>query len=328
MLNKQQTANEPIPLATAESLDLSFVIPAMNEEATIRTLRNLLHEAVTRLGQTYEIIFIDDGSTDQTLTEMEQLRKEYPQIRVIAFRRNFGKAAALDAGFRRARGKVIFTMDADLQDDPKEISRFLQKLETGYDVVSGWKQKRHDPLGKTLPSKLFNYVVRKFTHIELNDFNCGFKAYRREATENLTLYGDLHRFVPVLVHGNGFRVGEISVEHHARQHGESKYGWERFTRGFFDLLTVIVATRFSTRPLHFFGTVGLGLGAVGFSLLLYLSALWLMGEGIGQRPLLLLGILLLIFGVQLVSTGLVGELVIRGHRETKPNYVIRSDHSS
>jgi len=224
---------------------------------------------------------------------LRQLSSARPQVAVIQFRRNFGKAAALDAGFRAASGDVVFTLDGDLQDDPAEISRFLDMLDQGYDVVSGWKETRRDPLDKRAPSKFFNFVVSRLSGLKLHDFNCGFKAYRAEAVRDLSLYGELHRFIPVLLHWRGFRVGEVPVRHRPRRHGRSKFGAARLFTGAMDLLTVILNTRYQTRPLHIFGAAGVLIGASGFAILSYLTVLWFLDAGaIGTRPLFFLGILL------------------------------------
>ncbi|MFU8803279.1 MAG: glycosyltransferase family 2 protein [Bradymonadaceae bacterium] len=305
------------------AIRLSLVIPCLNEVESVAPLTRKIIAAVEGLEGdrwSYEIIFVDDGSTDGTLKAIKELRRTTPCIRIVSFRRNFGKAAALDAGFRIARGRYIITMDGDLQDDPEEIPRMLAKLSEGYDVVSGWKSERKDPISKTLPSKLFNFTLARISGIKLHDYNCGFKAYRREAVQQLDLYGELHRYIPVLVHYRGFRVTEIPVRHHPRRFGQSKYGVERFTRGFFDLLTVILLTRYATRPLHAFGGIGLILGALGSAVLLYLTALkFAYGIAIGDRPLLLLGILLLLVGIQLISTGLLGEMFASSqHQSLRP----------
>lgn len=292
-----------------EKPEISVVIPLLNEAGTLRALHEKLIEVLTAVGKPYEILFVNDGSTDESASILDELAAADPHVGVIHFRRNFGKAAALDAGFRRARGDVVFTMDADLQDDPEEIPNFLAKLAEGWDLVSGWKQKRRDPLAKTLPSKLFNRTVSLVSGLKLNDFNCGFKAYRREAVEGLDLYGELHRYVPVLVFWRGFRVTQIAVRHHPRRWGKSKYGIERMAKGFFDLLTVLLITRYRTRPLHLFGLGGLAMASLGFFCLAYLTVLWFLGESIGHRPLLLLGLLLMVLGVQLVSVGLLGEMM-------------------
>jgi glycosyltransferase involved in cell wall biosynthesis len=302
--------------------DISVVIPLYNEQDSLVELHQRLVTVLEGIDKTFEILFVNDGSRDRSAQVIDELAAKDPRVGVIHFRNNFGKAAALDAAFKTARGQIIFTMDADLQDDPAEIPNFLSKLDEGFDLVSGWKKKRHDPLGKTLPSKLFNAVVSRASGLKLNDFNCGFKCYRRACIEGLDLYGELHRYIPVLVFFRGFKVGEMTVLHHARKHGVSKYGVERMVKGFFDLMTVMLITRYRTRPLHLFGFIGLLLSSLGVLCLAYLTVLWFMGEGIGQRPLLLLGLLLVMVGVQLVSTGLLGEMM--NHlAPTSSNYVIR-----
>ncbi len=304
---------------------ISVVIPFLDEEGTLEELHARLVEVLDAHGEPFEILFVDDGSRDGGPERVRELAAAHPHVGLIRFRRNFGKSAALDAGFKVARGRYIFTMDADLQDDPKELPRLLAELEENdLDVVSGWKEKRHDPLTKTAPSKLFNATVRALTGLKIHDFNCGLKVYRREAVEGLDLYGELHRYIPVLVHGRGFRVGELPVTHHARKWGQSKYGVERMARGFFDLMTVILLTRYRRRPLHLFGWAGLLLSTAGVLCLAYLTVLWFLGLGpIGTRPLFFLGILLLMLGVQLVSTGLLGEM-INSTRSVAPSYTVRS----
>ncbi|MAE65456.1 MAG: glycosyltransferase [Phycisphaeraceae bacterium] len=307
---------------------MSVVVPLLNEEESIEELHGRLTRVLTDMGRTYEILFVNDGSTDASPRIIDQLAESDRHIGVIHFRRNFGKAAALDAAFSHARGEVVITMDADLQDEPNEIPSFLEKLDEGYDLVSGWKQIRNDPVDKTLPSKLFNWTVSQVSGLKLDDFNCGFKAYRREAVCDLRLYGEMHRFVPVLVHWNGFRVAQIPVEHHARQFGKSKYGVERLFKGFFDLLTVLLNTRYRTRPLHLFGCWGAIVGLLGFAVMAYLSVLHFTGlKVLHPRPLLFLGMLLILVGIQVVSTGLLGELINRSSHDTgPPSYRIRSFH--
>lgn len=304
---------------------ISIVVPFLDEEGSLEALHAKLTEVLTAVGRPYEILLVDDGSRDRSSAIADGLAERDGRVGVIHFRRNFGKAAALDAGFKRARGQIVFTMDADLQDDPAEIPKFLAKLDEGYDLVSGWKQKRRDPLGKTLPSKLFNLVVAQTSGLKLKDFNCGFKAYRAEAVRGLELYGELHRYVPVLVHFRGFRVTQIPVLHHPRKTGVSKYGLERMVRGFFDLLTILLITRYRARPLHLFGGVGLALAFVGFACLAYLTVIWLQGHGIGTRPLLTLGVLLMLVGIQLISTGLLGEMIGSTQVRDKPLYVVRDE---
>jgi glycosyltransferase involved in cell wall biosynthesis len=259
----------------------------------------------------FEVIFIDDGSTDESWPTLEALKAAHPeQVVALRFRRNHGKAAALSAGFAQAKGDIVVTMDADLQDEPAEIPNFLAKLDEGYDCVSGWKKLRQDPLGKTLPSRFFNAATRAASGVQIHDFNCGFKAYRAEAVHSIELYGELHRYIPVLLAAEGFTTTEIPVEHHRRTYGVSKYGWKRLFKGALDLITVVVLTRYLKRPGHFFGGLGLLSGLIGVLILASLSIeKFVFGHGIGQRPLLQLGILLVILGVQLISTGLIGELI-------------------
>jgi glycosyltransferase involved in cell wall biosynthesis len=258
------------------------------------------------------------------LAVIKELAQAMAGVRYLAFRRNFGKSAALEAGFRAVRGEVVFTLDADLQDDPAEIPAFLAKLEEGYDLVSGWKKVRHDPLGKTLPSRLFNGVTGWLTGVKLHDFNCGFKAYRRAVVDEIPMYGDLHRFVPALAAWRGFRVGELVVTHHARRFGRSKFGVERFLRGFFDLFTVYFLTSYTSRPMHLFGKVGLACGALGAATLLGLYVeKFITGEGIGARPLLFIAIFLMGIGIQIVLFGLITELVISQKKRTTTDYSIR-----
>ena len=304
-----------------DTLKLSFVIPLCNEEATIGPLFEQIQEVVqtNKLGS-FEVIFIDDGSDDDSWSKLTELKAKYGSlIQLIRFRRNQGKAAALDTGFRKASGEIVFTIDADLQDDPQEIPAFIEKLDEGYDLVSGWKQHRKDPLGKTLPSRFFNWATRAASGVKLNDFNCGFKAYRSDALADINLYGELHRYIPVLVAASGYTIAEIPVKHHERTHGVSKYGWKRLFKGGLDLMTVILLTRYLRRPGHFFGGLGLLCGSLGFTILLILSIqkiVWSMH--IGARPLFFLGILLMLLGFQLVSTGLLAELIQGNRSIAKP----------
>lgn len=294
---------------------LSFVIPVLNE---VDSMGQLYEEIVQNTGlHSYEIIFIDDGSTDGSFELMQELADTDPQVKVIKFRRNFGKAAALQKGFDIARGEVVFTMDADLQDDPVEIPAFLAKLEQGYDLVSGWKKKRRDPWHKTLPSRLFNSVTAQTFHLKLKDYNCGFKAYRKELVKELSLYGEMHRYIPALAHALGFKVGEIAVQHRARQFGKSKYGIERYLRGFFDLLTVKMVTQYIKSPLYLFGRIGLASTVLGSLITLYLAVLKIFyGLPLSNRPLLFLGMLLILGGLQFISLGLISELIINRIRPT------------
>jgi glycosyltransferase involved in cell wall biosynthesis len=295
-----------------ESLDLSIVIPLLNEEESLRPLFQKIENAVGILGLSFEVIFIDDGSTDGSVDVLKELRGRNNSVKIIRFRRNFGKSAAYSAAFSRVLGKYVITMDADLQDDPAEIPALIAKLEEGYDLVSGWKKKRHDPLGKTIPSKFFNWVTGRVSGIDIHDFNCGLKAYRREVTQDIKVYGELHRYIPVLAGLEGYRVSEIPVEHHARQFGTTKYGWSRLFKGFLDLLTVMYLGRYMGRPLHLFGALGVILTGAGMLINGYIAALWLQTGSIQHRyPLLSLGTLLTVLGFQVVCTGLIGDMIAR-----------------
>ncbi|EAQ04714.1 sugar transferase [Pseudooceanicola batsensis HTCC2597] len=302
---------------------VSVVVPFLNEAETLEVLHQRITATLAGLGPAYEIILVDDGSEDGGELIAEALAETDAHVRVIRFTRNFGKAAALSAGIAEARGDVIVTMDADLQDDPKEIGRFLAKLDEGYDVVSGWKQTRHDPVGKTLPSKIFNRMTARLFDVDLHDINCGFKAYSRRAARHLNLYGELHRFTPALLHAAGYRVAEIAVEHHPRAHGQSKYGTRRLIKGLLDIATVKLVTRYQSRPLHFFAMLGLPLLLVGLAFISYLSALWILDMGpIGNRPLLLIGILFTVTGTQVLGVGLVAELLQAAGLRERDKYVI------
>jgi len=292
---------------------LSILIPVMNEEGNIRELQQRLESALTGIGLPYEIIFVDDGSSDGTWKLITDLGSTDPRIVGLRHRRNFGKAKALSNGFAIAQGDVVITMDGDLQDDPNELPRFLKVLDDGYDLVSGWKQRRQDPLGKTAPSRVFNWAVRKSSGVQLHDFNCGFKAYRREVTSSIRLYGELHRFTPVLASAEGFRIGELPVKHHARKWGASKYGWSRLTKGFLDLFTVIFLTQYRQRPMHLFGLPGLLFMALGIVLGLWMTIERLVFDhAIGTRPALLLAVLLVVIGTQFFGLGLLGEFQAHG----------------
>jgi len=287
---------------------LSLVIPLYNEAESLRPLYDAIKEALGS-GDNYEILFVDDGSTDESLSLLHSFQDRDESVRVLHFARNFGKAEALAAGFRESRGEVIITLDADLQDDPQEIPHLVSTLAKGYDLVSGWKQHRQDPITKTMPSHVFNAVTSYLTGIKLKDFNSGFKAYRRRLVDELHIYGELHRFLPALAYWKGFRVTEVPVVHHPRRFGNSKYGARRFLSGFLDLLTVLFLTRFRRKPLHLFGTLGLACLGIGLAINLYLTTIWLQGEAIGTRPLLQLGVLLMVMGIQFLSMGLLGEML-------------------
>ena len=289
---------------------LSIVVPLFNEAESLPELHVALDAALAPGAGHSELIFVDDGSTDPSFEVLKALRIKDERVKIVQLRGNQGKATALAVGFKEARGEVIITLDADLQDDPKEIPRFLAKLEEGYDLVSGWKAQRQDPRTRRLLSAIFNRVTALITGLRIHDFNCGFKAYRRAVIGELRLHGELHRFIPALASWRGFRVAEIEVEHHRRRYGRSKYGIKRIPWGFFDLLTVIMLTRYTTRPLHLFGLLGLFLGFAGFCILGYLSFGWFLGKWIGTRPLLLVGAILMIAGIQLISFGLLAEMIV------------------
>lgn len=299
---------------TEQFNDIGFVIPVYNEEASLNELHARILDSCERLKiEHLRICFVDDGSTDRSWKTIEGLCATHPDTTcALRFRRNFGKAEALQAGFSHLSNEVIFTMDADLQDDPEEIPNFLEKLSEGYDLVSGWKKVRHDPIDKTLPSKIFNGLARAASGVQLHDFNCGFKAYRAEVTKHIELFGELHRFIPILAHAEGFKTGELAVRHHPREHGVSKYGSKRFVKGLLDLITVVIMARYMKRPAHIFGGIGLASGMIGFCILAWLSFSKLaFGAEIGSRPLFFLGILLMLLGAQLGSIGLIAEMITR-----------------
>lgn len=300
-------------------IDISFIIPTYNEEGSIEKLHSEITTVMKKIKKSFEFIFIDDGSTDKTLNILTKIARKDKRIKIIRFRGNWGKSVGLQTGFDNSAGEVIMTLDADLQDNPKEIPAFLKKINEGYDLVSGWKQKRHDPISKTIPSKVVNYLVRIMTGLQIHDTNCGFKAYKRTVVESLNLYGDLYRFIPIFAHRQNFKVTEIPVEHRPRKTGKSKYGWKRFVSGWLDLLTVFFLIRYMRRPGHFFGTSGIILFTGGFLIGAYISYLRISTGSIQYRhPLLFLGMLLMIIGIQLISTGLLAEMII--YSRPKVNY--------
>jgi dolichol-phosphate mannosyltransferase len=307
---------------------ISVVIPLLNESETLPELVRRIDASIE--GNPPEIVFVDDGSSDHSWQVIEGLAASRGSMRAIRFRRNFGKAAALAAGFKEASGDILITMDADLQDDPKEIPRMLGKLDEGYDVISGWKQKRLDPWHKRWPSLVFNAILRFFSRLPLHDFNCGFKAYRREVLQEIDLYGEMHRFVPVLASARGFRVAEIAVEHHPRLHGFSKYGWSRIPKGLLDLATVVFLTRFRYRPQHLLGGLGGVLFSIGSCLLLVLIALWVWTRLAGyenplhlhERASFFVAILLIVVGMQAFATGLIAELLVANYNPSRNVYSI------
>lgn len=305
-----------------EGTKVSVVIPLYNEEQSLRELFDGLRNVLGRLGK-YEVIFVDDGSTDGSARVLQEIRQRDRRVKIIRFRRNYGKSAALSVGFHHARGEFVITMDADLQDDPQEIPGIINELKKGYDLISGWKKKRHDPMSKTIPSRFFNFVTSVMTGIKLHDFNCGLKGYRREVVKEVKLHGELHRYIPVLARWLGYKVGETVVRHHPRKYGKTKFGIGRFWKGFLDLLTVLFTTRYMQRPLHLFGFWGMIAFLAGFGIDGYLVTLkFTEGLVLSNRPLFLGGVLLIIVGVQLVSLGLLGEIIIKS--SSKPDeYSIR-----
>ncbi len=318
-----QTHQRPVFEGPGE-LDLTVLVPAFNEAESLPELIDRIVEALDGVTSAYEILLIDDGSTDETTRVAEEVRTRCEQLRRVTFQRNYGKSAALAVGFQRARGNVVVTMDADLQDDPAEIGALLDKLDEGYDLVSGWKFDRKDPLIKTSTSKVFNAVTRMASGLDLHDFNCGLKAYRQEVARSLQVYGEMHRYLPVLAHVMGFRVGEISVRHEARRFGETKFGRNRFLNGMFDLMTVLFLTRQRTSPLHFFGRIALVFGVLGSLICAYFLVIWIGGAGLRVRPIMLMGVAFLLVAIQFVSLGLVAELLVAS-KDTTTHYRIRHE---
>ena len=303
---------------------ISFVIPLLNEEGSLEALHGAIAHSVESLSFEYEIVFIDDGSTDRSPDILQALyEQDREHVRVIQFRRNFGKTAALTAGFARARGELLVTMDADLQDDPGELPKLLAKLDEGYDLVGAWRARRQDPISKRWPSRFANFTISTLSGVRLNDVNCGFKVYRREVVQDLKLYGELHRYIPVLAFWKGYRIAEVQVTHHQRRFGRSKYGARRFMRSYIDFLSVLFLTRYLKRPMHLFGTAGSIFAAIGVIILLYLAAVWVIEGGIGWRPLLFFGTTALVVGIQLISVGLLGEMLRNANFSPEEEYSIR-----
>jgi glycosyltransferase involved in cell wall biosynthesis len=303
---------------------LSCIIPVLNEKENVAQLTGEIIAVCHQLNTQFEIIFVDDGSTDGTYDELVRLHKKFPKIiKIIRFRTNFGKSAAYDAAFTASEGEITATLDGDGQDDPKELKRMIVKLNEGYDMVTGWRQIRKDNFIKSSTSLLFNGITRFFSHVKLHDFNCGLKVYSRKAIKSLHLYGELHRYIPVLLSSNGYKVTEVQVSHRKRLYGKTKYGPIRFINGFLDLFTVISITRFRSRPMHFFGYIGSIIFGIGFLFGLYLVSLKIFfGQAIGERPLLSLSVLLMIMGVQVGITGLVGEYITMTVTPNRPSYDI------
>jgi glycosyltransferase involved in cell wall biosynthesis len=302
-------------------MKLSIVIPVLNEEESLQTLYNEIIENIPECD--YEIIFVDDGSKDGSFEIMQKLAGEDQAVKVIRFRKNFGKAAGLQTGFENCEGDIVFTMDADLQDDPREIPNFIAKIEAGYDLVTGWKQDRKDPISKTIPSKFANSVMSKSFKLKLHDYNCGFKAFRRELIQELDIYGEMHRYIPALAQAKGFSICEIPVHHRKRSFGKSKYGAERFFRSFLDLLSVKLVTAYTHSPLYLFGRIGFGFSLVGFVIGIYLTIMkYGYNQPLSNRPLLFLAILLIMVGIQIFSIGLLAELIVNQTRYLNKKFTV------
>ncbi|HYE58658.1 MAG TPA: glycosyltransferase family 2 protein [Rhodothermales bacterium] len=305
--------------------DVSIIVPVYDEAESLPELVARIRAACEEAGLSFEVWMVDDGSKDNSWGRIQAFAEEDARLHGIRFRRNYGKSAALAVGFQQATGRYVVTLDADLQDDPAEIPQLVAMMETGaYDLVSGWKQTRHDPLTKTIPSRFFNTVTRVSSGIPLHDFNCGLKIYRREVVKAVRVYGELHRYVPLLAKWEGYgRIGEKPVQHHARKYGRTKFGFERFLRGFLDLISVVFLTRFAARPMHFFGTFGTLAFLLGSIMGLWISVDKLaFGHPIGDRPLLLLAVTLVVVGVQMFTTGLLGEMIIRPRMERTDQYQV------
>lgn len=293
-----------------KSVELSIVIPAFNERQALPGLIEEISRACDSLAIDWEAIVVDDGSTDGSTELVEALAAERPEVRGVRLRRNFGKSAALAAGFEHSSGETIVTIDGDGQDDPADIPALLAELDRGADLVSGWKRQRRDPLSRRMASRVFNRVTTWLTGVSMHDMNCGFKAYRGECARSLDVYGELHRYMPVLADQQGWRVAELPVNHRERRHGSSRFGLERYLRGALDLITVVFIGRYQHRPLHLFGGMGVGLTALGVVICAYLTIVKLGGESIGQRPLLFLGVLMIVIGIQFLTFGLLAQMVV------------------
>lgn len=298
---------------------ISVVIALFNEEKSLAELTKKIADALSQ-AYSFEMIFVDDGSTDNSWHELQKLAKDYQNLHAVQFRRNYGKSTALQAGFDEAQGRYIATIDADLQDDPYEIPEMIEMLRDGYDLVSGWKKKRHDPISKTIPSRFFNRVTALMTGIKLNDFNCGLKVYKKEVIDSIKLHSELHRYIPLLAKWEGYgEIGEKAVRHHSRKHGQTKFGLSRYMHGFLDLLTLLFISRYNQRPMHFFGTLGFAFLVVGGAINLYLTIDKLVyGHPLGDRPLLLFGVMLMVLGAQIFSIGFLGELIFKQQNKRHP----------
>lgn len=319
----QNRQNQPHVVREKTSFKkLSIVIPLLDEQESLNPLVIEIKKALRQVEIGWEVLFVDDGSTDNSLQIIKEITRIDRRFRYFSFKKNYGKSAALNVGFKNVTGDVVITMDADLQDDPNEIPSLLKKLDEGFDVVSGWKKKRQDPFIKKFSSKFFNFVTGILSGLKLHDFNCGLKAYRREATENIKVYGELHRYMPVLADWSGFSVSEIVVKHHPRRYGKTKFGVSRFFKGFIDLITVMFTTRYIKRPMHLFGFLGALSFLAGLAINAYLTYEWILGNQLSNRPMLFLGMLLIIVGMQFFSVGLLGEIIVHNFMDDK-EYVIK-----
>ena len=313
--SNKSTENSNAAASKSKFQKVTVLVPLFNEDESLSKLTKQIDETFNKISTNYEILFVDDGSTDKSLQVIKDLARSNNKIKYISFRKNYGKSAALNVGFKNATGDVVITMDADLQDDPAEIPNLLEELGKGFDLVSGWKKKRHDPFIKKYSSRFFNYVTKVMTGIKLHDFNCGLKAYRKEVVKDVEVHGELHRYIPVLADWKGYKVSEVVVKHHPRRYGKTKFGISRFFKGFIDLVTVIFTTRYIRRPLHFFGLLGAITFLAGFMIDAYLTILWFLHEvNLSNRPILYLGTVLIIVGVQFFSLGLIGEMLV--HNDT------------
>ena len=306
-----------------KGIEISLVIPARNEQESVELLYGEIVKALKPLKKSYEIIFIDDGSTDKTFKNLQKIKKIDSKIKLLKLRGNFGKSIALQVGFENSKGDIIITLDADLQDNPDQIYKFLNKLDEGYDLVSGWKKKRYDPVTKVIPSRILNYITSLLTGVKIHDINCGFKAYRKKVIENINIYGELYRFIPIFAAKQNYKIAEVIVNHRKRKYGVTKYGWERNIKGLLDLITITFLTGYFRRPGHFFGTLGLISLFTGTIIGIYITYLRLSTGSIQNRhPLLFLGMLLIIVGIQLISTGLLAEMNLYNREKQSLNWVI------
>ena len=319
---KSKDSNQQQSHTNVSFQKISLVVPLFNEEESVIPLINEIRKALKPVNKPYEVIFVDDGSTDGSLKNIKDAMKTDNRIKFLSFRKNYGKSAALQVGFRAATGDVVVTMDADLQDDPFEIPNLLKKLDEGFDLCSGWKKQRFDPFIKKHSSKFFNFVTKIISGINIHDFNCGLKAYRKEVVQNIHVYGELHRYVPVLAKWQGFTITEIPVKHHPRRYGKTKFGISRFFKGFLDLITVVFVGRYIKRPMHFFGFFGALAFFVGLIVNGYLTIEWINGKALSNRPMLFLGMLLIIVGVQFFAVGLLGEMLVHQNKDER-EYVIK-----